>query len=477
MKRGLRLERKWSGAPEVDPSPIRRIVLDTTQHHVVGARDIAVTWIWFLDDGKHVLCVIDDRIIQLWNIPVNRMLVCFFVGGELERAAKHIVGDHILIAGSVSLEEDGVHVDRFRVWKLEINEFPTEEEPTRLIDIIVPQRTEFTMVTDTFAGAVYLDSPSSAKRSDLHPNYSDDLHMILIDLDSSSRYVQAYTPLRYFDKHETNLRMDHFRITKSETRMYVHITTGTMDLVTYAYDFQQLAAALPTMGPQRPKLVIKPYLLVHYSLPPHLSALFNEPTCGFWGDSCLWNRRQIGMFGAFSQINSESTINELGITLSVLGLDHEDQIATVQDKLDVRHEVYDMPVIYVIPEHYIMSRTPDAFVLVGQPKKSRSVAWAMTDRDSDRQITTLAISHFSTKTIPDSGDEDVRMRLDGDTAPPHPMDHHPSQVSMNRGQVILIDTENWILDSEEIHDMDLDDFHGRVGVGAGNGKALILEFV
>ena len=331
------------------------------------------------------------------------------------------------------------------------------------------------MVTNTFAGAVYLDSPTAAKRSEFHPQYSEDLHMLLIDLDSPSRYVQAYTPLHYFGQHAANFNMDHFRITKSETKMYVHITTGTMDLVTYAYEFEQLTRALSEVGSRSPRLLITPYLLVYYSLPPTLSDLFDNPACGFWGDSCLWNRRQIGMFGAFSQLNSESTTHELGISLSVLGLEHEDEIMTGQEKMEVRKELYDVPVIYVIPEGYTMSRTPDAFVLVGQPKKSRSVAWAMTRRDSERQVTTLALAHFFSNKSPSSTVEEAQMQEDGDTSLSQPDNLPPAPI--NRGQVILVDVNDWIRADEEIHDMDLDDFHGRVGMGIGDGKAVVLEFV
>lgn len=97
----LRLDLKWSG--RIDPSPIRSIQIDPLSHTTgLSAESQAVTWVWFLDDGIHLTCVVGDTIMQLWNLPSNRPILSFDLCGTLVRASQYSDKDHFVMVVSVN---------------------------------------------------------------------------------------------------------------------------------------------------------------------------------------------------------------------------------------------------------------------------------------------------------------------------------------------------------------------------------------
>jgi hypothetical protein len=96
----LKLDNKWSGKEDIDPGPVRAITLDTTLYSSLDKK--SVTWAWFLEDGEHIICVVDDRRVQIWHIPSNRPVLLFGVRGHMLRASKYIDGDEFVLAASVS---------------------------------------------------------------------------------------------------------------------------------------------------------------------------------------------------------------------------------------------------------------------------------------------------------------------------------------------------------------------------------------
>src|SRR5277367_1498710 len=70
--RTLRLDLKWNIGSNNDPRPIRRVDLEAAKYCPASIEKQAVTWVWFLDDGLHIVCVVDDTLIQLWHLPTNK---------------------------------------------------------------------------------------------------------------------------------------------------------------------------------------------------------------------------------------------------------------------------------------------------------------------------------------------------------------------------------------------------------------------
>jgi hypothetical protein len=101
----LKLDLKWSG--RVDPSPIRAIQIDPASHCTTGLspESQAVTWVWFLEDGIHLTCVVGDTVLQLWNLPSNRPILSFDLGGTLVRASQYSDKDHFVMVGSVNPQQ------------------------------------------------------------------------------------------------------------------------------------------------------------------------------------------------------------------------------------------------------------------------------------------------------------------------------------------------------------------------------------
>jgi hypothetical protein len=101
----LKLDLKWSG--RIDPSPIRSIQIDPASHTTgLSAESQAVTWVWFLEDGIHLTCVVGDTIVQLWNLPSNRPILSFDLGGTLVRASQYSDKDHFVMVGSVNTSQE-----------------------------------------------------------------------------------------------------------------------------------------------------------------------------------------------------------------------------------------------------------------------------------------------------------------------------------------------------------------------------------
>jgi hypothetical protein len=97
----LKLDLKWSGT--VDPSPVRSIEIDPTSHTTgLPVESQAVTWVWFLDDGIHLTCIVGDTIVQVWNLHDNRPILSFSVDGTLVRASQYSDKDHFVMVGSVN---------------------------------------------------------------------------------------------------------------------------------------------------------------------------------------------------------------------------------------------------------------------------------------------------------------------------------------------------------------------------------------
>lgn len=106
--RALKLDLKWRGG-NGNPSPLRCLELDTTKHNVPAMESQAVTWAWFLDDGVHIVCVVEDRLLQLWHLPSNKPLFIVHVGGRLYRASKYIDQKYFVLVASVhetTIDED-----------------------------------------------------------------------------------------------------------------------------------------------------------------------------------------------------------------------------------------------------------------------------------------------------------------------------------------------------------------------------------
>lgn len=98
----LKLHWKWSGRAGVDPGPKRLVELDTNAYRPPSVPVCAVTWAWFLDDGAHIICVVDDVHIQLWNLKQRRPALTFHAGGQLIRASRYSDHQCFLMAACVT---------------------------------------------------------------------------------------------------------------------------------------------------------------------------------------------------------------------------------------------------------------------------------------------------------------------------------------------------------------------------------------
>lgn len=108
----LRLELKWSGRENIDPSPLRCVQITPLSHTTARPPEKqAVTWVWFLEDGLHLTCVIDDEIVQLWNLPRNEPILTFDVCGTLVRASQYSEKDHFVIAASIDVRDGPMEED------------------------------------------------------------------------------------------------------------------------------------------------------------------------------------------------------------------------------------------------------------------------------------------------------------------------------------------------------------------------------
>lgn len=101
----LRLDLKWSGREGIDSSPTRCLEINPCAHLELPAESRGVTWVWFLEDGIHLTCVVDDTVVQLWNLPSNKPILSFDVGGCLMRASQYSDESYFLIAGSFDPKE------------------------------------------------------------------------------------------------------------------------------------------------------------------------------------------------------------------------------------------------------------------------------------------------------------------------------------------------------------------------------------
>jgi hypothetical protein len=102
--RTLRLDIKWRVGGNDDPRPIRRIELEAAKYCPSSMEKQAVTWAWFLDDGIHIVCVIDDKLIQLWHLPTNKPVFIVKAGGRLVRASKFIDQKYFILVASTLVE-------------------------------------------------------------------------------------------------------------------------------------------------------------------------------------------------------------------------------------------------------------------------------------------------------------------------------------------------------------------------------------
>jgi hypothetical protein len=218
----------------------------------------------------------------------------------------------------------------------------------------------------------------------------------------------------------------------------------------------------------------------------------NDSTWATWGDSSLWDGKRLGLLsqnikmdrGEWVAVIALSVLNPDTAHLVDSGVDGEYGIRCFQAE-------FTRPVVYVRPESYRFSKTSDHHALVSQPAASKSVVWALTHQDSERQIQALALTHFPSEDCGDdeshSSDHDVA--YDGfstDASPEVPRlvpaaetsnDHAESTPLKPKGDVMMIDITDWIPFDETAEDIDLDDVHGRVALGMKSGKAMILEFV
>jgi hypothetical protein len=80
-------------------------VIDPGLHLGLPAESRAVTWLWFLEDGIHLTCVVGNTVVQLWNLPGNKPILSFDVGGGLMRASQYSDKDHFVFAGSFDPKE------------------------------------------------------------------------------------------------------------------------------------------------------------------------------------------------------------------------------------------------------------------------------------------------------------------------------------------------------------------------------------
>jgi hypothetical protein len=114
IMRTIRLDLKWRVGGTDDPRPIRRVDVEAAKYCPSSMETQAVTWAWFLDDGLHIVCVIDDILIQLWHLPTNKPLFIVNAGGTLVRASKFVNQKYFVLVASTSVEstddEDAAYV-------------------------------------------------------------------------------------------------------------------------------------------------------------------------------------------------------------------------------------------------------------------------------------------------------------------------------------------------------------------------------
>jgi hypothetical protein len=97
----LKLDHKWSGDDAINQTPLNKIELDTTKVQPDALASRAVTWAWFLEDGNHILCVVEDMLVQLWHIHARRLVVAFETDGQMIRASKYMDKDCFVLATSI----------------------------------------------------------------------------------------------------------------------------------------------------------------------------------------------------------------------------------------------------------------------------------------------------------------------------------------------------------------------------------------
>ncbi|KAG8832239.1 hypothetical protein FRC17_001687 [Serendipita sp. 399] len=387
--RSLRMASKWSGKPGTDSSPVRWIELDTADDELMDGERRAVSWVWFLEDGEHIICVIEDAMVQVWNLASRQLVTSFNAGGTLQRA---------------------------------------------------------------------------------------------LNIERPSIVLHCFTPLDMFDPdRREGLRSNFFRMVRTPEHIHLHFG-DTLDFLLYTYSLGTISTLLARQTQphdhNNPRILLPPTFKTTFHLSKEQSQGLPNASWTSLGDSCLWDGGRVGFLsGAYQTVGTD---RQHILTLSALSIGEGD-LPRVRDVVATtsRVEPYSRPLVYIRPNEYDAGHTPDGYWLMSQPNWAKSAIWALAPSGDRRQIKYLVVGQF-----PDVSSEDI---IEESAAMSEGEERRASSSSSgsiggsapvrSRGHTVEIDVSPWIEAGQRVYDLDLDDCHGRVGLGLANGKALILEFV
>lgn len=482
----LKLDRKWSGKEDVDPGPVRTVTLDTTPFS--SGDNKSVTWAWFLEDGEHIICVVDDRMVQIWHIPSNKPVLSFNVRGQMLRASKYINGDEFVLAASVSWtgqrNKQRFQGRDFNVWKQKLEPQKPDETIKPFISIPIPVDASFVIITDTLAGLLYVSSPNESIVDDTgYHIQTGDLCFIMVDWHDRSRMVRFFTPAHVFgpDNYQ-RCRDENFRTVRTPGKLILHFES-TLAIQAYSYNLADFHEHVASSFQSRNPIRIEPTLEVKYKFDHKvdMGGLPNTPWRA-WGDACLWDKHRIGLLSqSLKLVDGEPY---LLVTMSILQVQYEPSSNDMQDgrmRIETR---FTRPLVHLSP-HDTLTRTPENHILVSQPKGSKNVLWALHGEPDgvNSRISQLALGQFPSMEEDDRGRRPEKpLTLHGNESESESKAasgtayDHDAPVTQ-RGKIIYIDVAKWITEGEIPMDIDLDDCLGRVALGMKSGKVLILEFV
>ncbi|KAG9054480.1 hypothetical protein FS842_004991 [Serendipita sp. 407] len=468
--RCLKMLSKWSGKPGTDPQPVKWMELDTSSDALLDGETRVVSWVWFLEDGMHVICVVEDTIVQVWNLVSQQRVASFYAGGTLQRACKYVDSKKLLVAGSVSIvDADFNSKDVFKVWEYQ---WDNSSDVRAMVEMTIPVEATFTFITGEFAGLVYTDSPEFVDRPSWQPGYSDDLNILVLDLQRPSIVLNCFTPLSIFDQsHTQNLRKNLFRMVRSPDHIHLHFGE-TLDFLLYTYSLETITTLLTQQtrphNHDDPRILLPPTCKTSFQLSDDQS---QELPNGLWtslGDSCLWDGRRVGFLSGIYRTVGEERQHVL--TLSALSIE---KVGTppLQDKLSMTERTvpYSRSLVYVRPQEYDAGHTPDGYWLMSQPNWAKSAIWTLAPSGNRLQVEYLVVGRFPD--VPLDGAMEKAASVDESE------DKEVSASPFSRGDSVVINITKWIEAGQRVYDLDLDDCQGRVGLGLANGRALILEFV
>lgn len=476
----LRLDSKWSGREDVDPSPLRCVEIAPLSYAPARPSEKqAVTWVWFLEDGMHLTCVVDDEVVQLWNLQRNKPILSFDVCGTLVRASQYSDKDHFVVAASVDTPrgDDEANVEpTFVVWKYR---WDTPDVVHQLLPCAthpLPVHPTSICLTGGVAGAVYATDTINPELINKEKDPLGYLTFLLVEWNGSCVFSRRFTPLSFFGvPHAEQWRSDMAHCVRNASH-FVIIFESVMNVEVYAYDWHlfehyNVQQVLLGMDIPDPRLVY-PRLKVAYALgPEHSPGWHTHRMQHSWSQPCLlWDGIRVGILGYFVSLETHKSF----ITLSVLDLQPIIAYESARPNYGLQQEYHRRFVDNGVTGHSSYTTTDNRF-LGSQPRYATNTVWAVRNVDQPPAMVGLAFGRFSLDIS--AGVVDALATETGIVALDEPVEELEGYDLRPQQKVAYINMPSSLPTTERAEDIDLDDRLGKVAFGMESGKVFILEFV